>query len=284
MNKWKAHALCIFLLGIMISCTSIYVLSQEDTVETTTVTYVNWDAIGNDKEVNSNQINPEFQVVNTGETVEIEVPENDEVQTETVEPMVIIPEGGLVNYASHNKNAEWTVSDTQYIDLPAPVAAYQYNAKTYMKFQTLGYDSWNRQGHLARQAEAYTGEHCLRMIDGRILIAVGSFYCTTIGTYIDVLLEDGTIIPCIMGDAKSDRHTDPTHAYQRFDKSVIEFIVDSPGRNRFDYSYFKSQCPEVRGNFSNLPEYSSPVMCLRIYNKVYPIDMTDMSNDNPDGR
>lgn len=197
---------------------------------------------------------------------------------------------GLINYAKPKSvklsSDKWTLSNVSYKDYDAPIdisEVAEANTKTYMKYQTLGYDSWNRQGHLARQSKAYTGEYSLRMIDGRIFIAVGSYYCRQVGTYIDVLLEDGTVLPCIMGDAKANKDTDITHRYQKYDKSVIEFIIDSPGKDRRDYSYFKTMYPQVHGNFSNIPEFSSPVKGLRVYDKVYPIDMNDVSNDTKDG-
>ena len=233
---------------------------------------------------NSNEADANFDYVvyNSSNKVSEEESQKQWVETD---------DKNLINYANKTtklSSSNWTLSGVSYTDYSAPNEVKEVreaNAKTYMKFQTLGYDSWNRQGHLARQKEAYTGKYSLRMIDNRIMIAVGSHYCTTIGTYIDVLLEDGTVIPCIMGDAKSDRHTDSTNRYQKYDKSVIEFIVDSPGKNRKDYSYFKKKYPDIAsGNFSATDEFSSLIIGLRVYDKVYNIDMSDMSNDNPDGR
>ena len=170
----------------------------------------------------------------------------------------------------------------KYVQYEAPSEAHDYNSKTYMKFQTLGYDSWNKQGHLSRQKECITGKYNLRMIDNRILIALGSYYTTTIGQYVDIVLEDGIVIPCILGDQKADDDTDSTHRFHKQDKSVVEFIIDSPGQNRYDYSLFKSLYPSINGNFSNVEEFKSPVKYIRVYDKVYDIDMNDTSGDNPD--
>ncbi|MBR4315031.1 MAG: hypothetical protein IKP66_09000, partial [Lachnospiraceae bacterium] len=68
------------------------------------------------------------------------------------------------------------------------------------------------------------------MSEGRYCIAVGSFYTTQIGQKIDLVLTNGTVIKCILGDCKSDEHTDETHRYHAIDGSVAEFIVD--------YDYF----------------------------------------------
>ncbi len=72
----------------------------------------------------------------------------------------------------------------------------------------------------------------IRMSQGRYCIAVGSFYTTKIGQKIDLVLTNGEIIKCILGDCKSDVHTDPTHRFHAIDGSVAEFVVD--------YDYFSS--------------------------------------------
>ena len=73
------------------------------------------------------------------------------------------------------------------------------------------------------------------MYEGRYCIAVGTAYAKKIGTYIDVVLEDGTILNCILGDVKSDAHTDETHRFHAVDGSVVEFIVDYKIFNRKDH-------------------------------------------------
>ena len=49
--------------------------------------------------------------------------------------------------------------------------------------------------------------------EGRYLVAVGTFFADNIGDKIDVLFDDGTILKCVVGDFKSDRHTDISHRY-----------------------------------------------------------------------
>lgn len=74
---------------------------------------------------------------------------------------------------------------------------------------------------------AYTDANTgIRMVDGRYCIAVGSGYTKKIGTKIDLVFEDGSIIKCILGDCKSDKDTDVTHRYCKWDGSVAEFIID----------------------------------------------------------
>lgn len=66
-----------------------------------------------------------------------------------------------------------------------------------------------------------------RKIQGRYLIAVGTGVTSDVGRYVDVVLENGTVIPCIVGDIKANIHTDGSfHIMTRFSRCVSEFIVD----------------------------------------------------------
>ena len=66
----------------------------------------------------------------------------------------------------------------------------------------------------------------IRMYGGRYCIALGSYYTTQIGQKVDVVLENGNIIPCVLGDCKADIHTNATHQYNWGTGNVVEFIVD----------------------------------------------------------
>lgn len=92
---------------------------------------------------------------------------------------------------------------------------------------------------LLNSPQAYTDEITgIRMYEGRYCIAVGSYYSQRIGTKLNLIMANGSVVKCITGDAKSDAHTDETHRYQAMDGSVAEVIVD--------YAYFSStkQYPE----------------------------------------
>ena len=75
------------------------------------------------------------------------------------------------------------------------------------------------------QQIAYTGMYGIRQVNGRFCVAVGSAYTTQIGQYIDLVLEDGAVIPCILADCKADIHTD-TNNILTSDGSLAEFVVD----------------------------------------------------------
>ena len=85
----------------------------------------------------------------------------------------------------------------------------------------------SKQYALLNSPECYTDKASgIRMIGDRYCIAIGSFYCTTIGTKINLIMESGEVVKCIMGEAKADEHTDETHRYQKWDGSVAEFVFD----------------------------------------------------------
>ena len=103
---------------------------------------------------------------------------------------------------------------------------------TYMGYRAVTARS-SPQYKLLNSADCWTDpETGLRMYKDRVCIAVGTGYAREIGTEVDLVLDNGTIIPCILGDVKSDNHTDPTHKYHSQDGSVAELIVD--------YAYFNS--------------------------------------------
>lgn len=109
--------------------------------------------------------------------------------------------------------------------------------KTYMYYTSVTNEA-TEQYKLLNSDSCYTdSETGVRMVGNRYCIALGTGYCSEVGTRVNLVLEDGSIIKCILGDVKSDRHTDnETHTYHvggyegnqyyKGDGSVAEFIVD----------------------------------------------------------
>lgn len=77
------------------------------------------------------------------------------------------------------------------------------------------------------QQVAYTGTHGIRQVNGRYCIAVGSAYTSKIGQYIDLVLENGSVIPCILADQKADKDTNAENTITEHDGSLVEFVVNS---------------------------------------------------------
>lgn len=125
--------------------------------------------------------------------------------------------------------------------------------KSWMSYTAVT-DGASPQYKLLRGSSAYTGEYGIRMVDGRYCVAVGSHYASTIGTKIDIVLESGTILPCILGDQKADKDTDSLNRYHTNDGSYVEVIVDNNEINslakqmgNFDYvKKFNGRISEIR--------------------------------------
>lgn len=77
------------------------------------------------------------------------------------------------------------------------------------------------------QQIASTGVYGIRVVDSRYLVAIGTAFNAEVGTYIDLILEDGFVIPCIVGDVKSPKHTDSSNMITMHNGCVSEFIIDS---------------------------------------------------------
>lgn len=134
-----------------------------------------------------------------------------------------------------------------------------YNGKkTYEPYTTItSVNSWQYK----LQQKAYTNEDGFRMINGRYMIATGSGVSHDIGRYIDIVLENGTVIPCVIGDAKDDENTDQEfHIMTKKSHCVSEFLVDTSVMN-----------PDLQlsGNMSNYrEEWNSKVVKFILYDKI----------------
>ena len=81
------------------------------------------------------------------------------------------------------------------------------------------------------QQIASTGLGGVRVVDNRMCIAIGTAFNADIGSYVDLILEDGFIIPCIVADIKNPKHTDDSNVFTIVGKGkrticCTEFVVD----------------------------------------------------------
>lgn len=72
--------------------------------------------------------------------------------------------------------------------------------KTWMSYTTI--TSKNTRQYKMQHSIAYTGKYGIRMVDDRYCVALGSHFGCKIGQYFDLVLANGTVISCVMGDAK----------------------------------------------------------------------------------
>ena len=81
------------------------------------------------------------------------------------------------------------------------------------------------------QQIASTGYAGIRTVNNRYCVAIGTAFDASIGTYIDLILEDGFVIPCIVADIKSPKHTDANNVFTITGKTkkticCTEFVID----------------------------------------------------------
>ena len=133
-----------------------------------------------------------------------------------------------------------------------------------IKIKSHGFKSYTRYTAITRKSSlqyklqhdyAYTGTYGIRQVNGRFCIAVGTGVTKKMGQYVDVVLENGTVIPCIVCDQKADQHTKSDRITTAHNKCVCEFYLDTV-------------LPEIKecGDASKAcPEWQSPVCEFRVY-------------------
>ena len=147
------------------------------------------------------------------------------------------------------------ISDEQ-LDYTEYIAPITSGFKSYMPYTAITSKS---SPQYKLQQSTYTGTYGIRQYDNRYCVAIGTAFNADVGTYFDLILANGTVIPCIVADIKADRHTDSNNMVTIANGCLTEFIVDSSTLNRNakrmgDISY----CNEDR---------DSRVEKIRVYDK-----------------
>lgn len=181
------------------------------------------------------------------------------------EVVVVLPFAKEIQFSIYNE--EWNYikyeEETYYIwkelvsETPIECKYYDvpYNKlKSFMSYKSITAKS-SEQYKL--QQIAYSGDYGIRQVNGRFCIAVGSAYTTKVGTYIDLILMNGVVIPCILADCKADQDTDDSNILTLHDKSLAEFVVDTNKINSILYATGDvSDCCE---------EWKSTIVAIKIY-------------------
>jgi len=103
------------------------------------------------------------------------------------------------------------------------IKAYPHKEfKSYMSWKALSPKS--KQGQFSAKATP-DPETAIMMYNGRYLVALGFAYADEVGQEIDIVMESGQVIPAVVGDFKATEHTCENQSTQRWDGSVVEFIV-----------------------------------------------------------
>ena len=147
------------------------------------------------------------------------------------------------------------INDEQ-LDYTEYIAPITSGFKSYMPYTAITSKS---SPQYKLQQIAYTGTYGIRQYDNRYCVAIGTAFNADVGTYFDLILANGTVIPCIVADIKADRHTDSNNMVTIANGCLTEFIVDSSTLNKNakrmgDISY----CNE---------DWDSRVEKIRVYDK-----------------
>ena len=147
------------------------------------------------------------------------------------------------------------ISDEQldYIEYIAPTTS---GFKSYMSYTAITSKS---SPQYKLQQSTYTGVYGIRQYGNRYCVAIGTAFNADVGTYFDLILTNGTIIPCIVADIKADEHTDSNNMITIANGCLTEFIVDSSALNKNAKSMGDiSYCNE---------DWNSRVEKIRVYDK-----------------
>lgn len=119
-----------------------------------------------------------------------------------------------------------------YTDLGVPTNV-NTSFKTYMDYRTITATGSPQYKWIRRwgwcDGEGFmraNGERDLGITDDYYMIALGSYYGTTIGTKYRITTDAGRAFYGVLCDQKDDRHTNWTHQYAE-KNDVVEFIVDT---------------------------------------------------------
>ena len=175
-------------------------------------------------------------------------------------------------YAVVNRFCDYTVAEYEEPDYTEPIKDEDIiGCKQYEVPPTTGFKSFmsytaitsTNSDQYKLQSKAETAYNGIRTVDGRYMIALGTHFGGKIGQYVDLKLEDGTVINCILGDVKADRDTDANNIITTHNGCCSEFIVD------------KALIPDsakITGNMSTIYEnWKTAVHSVIMYNKYTEI-------------
>ena len=134
--------------------------------------------------------------------------------------------------------------------------------KSYMSYKSI--TSKNSMQYKLQYNYAYTGNYGIRQVKNRYCVAIGTAFNTDIGTYIDLILENGIVIPCIISDIKADIHTESNNIVTKHNGCVSEFVVD---KSCLPYKVYNND-NTGSGDISDCTnEWDSSVIKIKVYNK-----------------
>lgn len=172
---------------------------------------------------------------------------------------LIIPLAGFSKEVMNMKEYEPSVEENEQVIVKQSIGTEKdvppnNSFKSYMDADTI--TSRNTDQYKLKAKYIIDEKTGIWTVDERYCIAVGSYYTQSIGTYIDVVMESGNVLHCILGECKRNRDTDYTNR-QNPNGSVVEFIVNissmpSMVRKMGNCSY---ACEEMKGEIKSIIVY-----------------------------
>ena len=172
---------------------------------------------------------------------------------------LIIPLAGFSKEVMNMKEYEPSVEENEQVIVQQSIGTEKdvpsnNSFKSYMDADTI--TSRNTDQYKLKDKYIIDEQTGIWTVDERYCIAVGSYYTKSIGTYIDVVMENGSTLHCILGECKRNRDTDYTNR-QNSNGSVVEFIVNTSSmpsmvRKMGNCSY---ACEEMKGEIKSIIVY-----------------------------
>lgn len=160
----------------------------------------------------------------------------------------------VIGNTTHNEEKPLTMEINHEIDLCSTS-----NVKSYMNYKMITSKSSDQYRYI--QANMKVNEKgMLEDEEGYIGVALGSYF-GDIGTKYIVNLDTGIDLKVVKVEAKDDNHTN-NGCYQKWDKSVIEFVIDTETAE--EYYGVETNGYIVHGNFNNIDEYRGNIERMEV--------------------
>ena len=235
-QKMKTVLTTLLILFAIFMIIYSYYRKSESFAKETTHAKENTYAIQEVVSTETKKVEPETEEVKTTSIdayttniVDMIKSEKDKTVIKTISGMSevkILRKGKKYHYVSYDNNVGYI--DARYVKTGKVSyvikSVSKDSRKSFMDYKAITLKSSKQ--YKIQKDYAKTDKTGIRTVNGRFCIALGSYYSHEIGQYIDLILQDGTVIPCILGDAKDDKHTNKDHSIGK-DGGVAEFIVNT---------------------------------------------------------
>lgn len=140
--------------------------------------------------------------------------------------------------------------------------------KSYMSYELFS----KKTKQFTLQNLCTTDSDGFRRVNDNYVIALGTHFDASVGQRVDLLLQNGVVIQCVIGDVKQNCHTDKSNIFSLGNECMSEFVVDIDELNRKvkrtgDVSYLPSQ------------DWNSPVMSVWVLNENVLEDQPYQNNE-----